>query len=134
MNKQTLMYKFIKTIEREKKLTLLIINLFDYQNFFDYNYISRIIKTKHEIIIDIYDNISINRFNRYIFNFSPSKYTIKKKEENNVFITSIWVENVKDSQDKLLKLAYLFKTLNKEYAKTFLDREIINILNKIIIS
>ena len=134
MNNQNITYKFIKTIEREKKLTLLITNIFNYQKFNDYNYISRIIKTQNEIIIDIYDNISINRFNRYIFNFSPSKYIIKKKEENNVFITSIWIENVKDNKDKLLKLAYLFKTLDLEYAKTFLHNDIINILNKILTS
>ena len=132
MNKKDIMYKFIKTIEKEKKLTLFIINIFNYQNFNDYNYISRIIKNKNEIIIDIYDNVSINRFNRYIFNFSNSNYNIKKQEKNNVFITSIWIENIKESKDKLLKLAYLFKTLNIEYAKTFLYKDFIDILDKII--
>ena len=134
MNRQDIMYKFIRTIISQKRLTLLITNLFDYQNFNDYNYISRIIKSSDEIIIDIYDNISINRFNRYIFNFSPSKYMVTKKEKNNVFITTIWIKNVKDNQDKLIKFAYLFKTLDLEYAKTFLDKEIVSILNKIIIS
>ena len=128
MNKLDIMYTFMKKIERENKLTLLIINLFNYPDFHDYNYISRIIKTESEVILDIYDNISSKRFNRYIFNFSPSKYIIKKREENNVFITSIWIENVKDQNNKLLKFAYLFKMLDIEYAKTFLDKEIVGIL------
>ena len=132
MNKLDIMYKFIKRIGKEKKLTLLIINLFNYQNFHDYNYIPRIIKTSNEVILDIYDNVSANRFNRYIFNFSPSKYIIKKREENNVFVTTIWIENVKNQNNKLLKFAYLFKTLDFEYAKTFLDKEIVDILNTII--
>ena len=132
MNREDIMYQFLKIIERKKRLTLLIINIFDYQNFTDYNYISRIIKVKKEVIIDIYDNISINRFNRYIFNFSHEKYNIKKNEENNVYITSICIENIENSNNKLIKLAYLFKNLNIDYAKTFLDQELIDILKKII--
>ena len=132
MNKLETMYTFINQLEKKNKLTLLIINLFDYKDFHDYNYIPRLIKTETEVILDIYDNVSINRFNRYIFNFSPSPYTIKKKEENNVFITSIWIENVTNNHNKLLKFAYLFKTLDSEYAKTFLDLELVNILSSII--
>jgi len=134
MDKKAIMYKFMKEIEREKKLTKLIISLFDYQDFHDYNYLSRIIKTDKEIIFDIYDNISINRFNRYIFNFNGGEYDIKTKEENNVFVTYINVENVNNPENKLLKLAYLFKTLGYDsitYAKTFLDEDIIITLNRI---
>jgi len=136
MNKKDIMYKFMKELEREKKLTKLVINLFNYQNFHDYNYISRIIKTETEIVFDIYDNISINRFNRYIFNFVSGEYDIKTKEENNVFVTYINIENVKikNNSNNLLKLAYLFKNFDYNsiiFAKTFLDEDLIMILIKL---
>jgi protein associated with RNAse G/E len=70
MNKRDMLFTFIKTIEKKKLLTKFIINIFDYQNFHDYNYLFRIVKEEDNIIIDIYDNISANRFNRYIFDYS----------------------------------------------------------------
>ena len=135
MNKKDIMYKFIKAIEKEKLLTLFIKNIFDYQNFYDYNYLFRITSDTKKISIDIYDNISENRFNRYIFIFSSGPFKIKTDEKNNVFITHIYIENVVDSQNKLLKLAYLFKLKPHEmipYAKKFLDNKIVTILNNII--
>jgi len=135
MYKKSIMKKFIKIVENQKLLTTLIKNIFDYENFNDYNYIFRMIESEDSIIIDIYDNISINRFNRYIFIFSHGNYPINTTEKNNVFITTIYLENVKNSSNKLLKLAYLF-TLKEnkmiEFAKTFLDENIVNILNNII--
>lgn len=135
MENKEYMYKFIKSIEDNNKLTSFIKNLFNYKSLHDYNYIFRLINSPNEIIIDIYDNISHNRFNRYIFNFVNSGFTIKTKEENNVFVTTINIENVNNSSNKLLKLAYLFKLPNDRkntYAKTFLDNELVLLLNKII--
>ena len=135
MSNKDYIYKFIKTIEENNQLTAFIINIFNYEGLHDYNYIFRLINGKNEVIMDIYDNVSVNRFNRYIFNFIDNSFTIKKKEENNVFITTISIKNVIKSHNKLLKLAYLFKLDNSdkiEYAKTFLNNEFVIILDKII--
>ena len=135
MNKEETMYNFINKIQSRRLLTNFIAYLFDYQNFHDYNYIFRLSKENKNIIIDIYDNISNNRFNRYIFSFSSGEYSYKTKEVGNVFITKIYINNIEDDNTKLHKLAYLFKldkTKMLEYAKTFLDKIYINILNDII--
>lgn len=134
MNKLEAMYNFIKLIEDNKMLTIFIKNIFDYQEINDYNYLFRLTSSTDSVIIDIYDNISKNRFNRYIFNFNE-KTISNNYNNNNVYITNINVLKAKDSDNKLLKLAYLFNLDNDkmiEYAKTFLDKDIINILNKVI--
>ena len=135
MNKKDILYTFIKTIEKKQLLTKFIKNIFDYENFNDYNYLFRITENSNQVIIDIYDNISDNRFNRYIFNFSRSNYDIRVIKEGNVFVTYINVLRIGDSNNKLYKLAYLTK-LNKnkmyEYASTFLDQEFVDILINII--
>ena len=135
MNKKDLLYIFIKTIEDRKLLTNFIKNIFDYENFHDYNYLFRIINNDSQVIIDIYDNVSDNRFNRYIFNFSRSNYDIRVIKEGNVFVTYINVLKTEDSDNKLYKLAYLTRlTQSKmiEYAYTFLNKEFVNILEEII--
>lgn len=135
MNKKDLLYIFIKKIENRKLLTNFIKNIFDYENFHDYNYLFRIIKNDSQIIIDIYDNVSDNRFNRYIFNYGRSNYDIHIIKEGNVFVTYINVLRIGESDNKLYKLAYLFKLdKNKisEYANTFLDKEFVDILDEII--
>ena len=129
------MYNFIKEIQRRGVLTEFIAYLFDYHDFHDYNYIFRIAQGNKEIIIDIYDNISSNRFNRYIFSFTNGEYPSKTKKIGNVFTTKIYINNIKDDNIKLHKLAYLFN-LDKNsmiaYAKSFLPDIYITILNKII--
>ena len=135
MNDKILLYRFIRMIEKSGELTHFIINIFNYEGIHDYNYIFRLINSDCEVIIDIYDNISINRFNRYIFNFVNNDFIIKTEEENNVFITRICIENVQDDKNNLLKLGYLFKLSDGakiQYAKTFLDNEFVIILKKII--
>ncbi len=135
MNKKNIMYKFINTIENNNLMTEFIINIFDYQNFNKYNYIFRMIKEKDNIIIDIYDNISDNRFNRYIFCFTNCNYDIKRVEESNVYVTYISINNIKTNENKLYKLAYLFsldKNTMINYAKTFLNHKFITILESII--
>ena len=135
MNKKELLEIFIKTIQKNKLLTEFIQNIFDYKNLHDYNYIFRISTNREEVIIDIYDNISNHRFNRYVFSYNRGKYKTNVIEENNVFVTYIDVLNLTGSNNKLYKLAYM-TILKKEkiidYAKTFLDNKFINILKEII--
>lgn len=135
MNKKNMMRDFINKIYNMKLMTLFIKNIFDYENFYDYNYIFRMVDNDDEVIIDIYDNVTDNRFNRYVFSFVESGYDITINEEGNVFVNYISVIDAKDSDNKLLKLAYLFKIeddLMIDYASTFLDKEIVDILNELI--
>ena len=135
MNKKDMMFAFIKRIENEHKLTLFIKNIFDYKNFNDYNYIFRVINEDNFVIMDIYDNVTENRFNRYIFDFNIDKYDVKCKCINNVFVTMINIFNMEDSDNKLYKLAFLFSDKNNDlikYANTFLEKTFIDILDDII--
>ena len=135
MNKKDILYTFIKTIEKKQLLTKFIKNIFDYENFNDYNYLFIITENINQVIIDIYDNISDNRFNRYIFNFSRSNYDTRVIKEGNVFVTYINVLRIGDSNNKLYKLAYLTKLDRNKmsaYASTFLDKEFVAILISII--
>ena len=135
MNKKDMMFAFIKRIENEHKLTLFIKNIFDYKNFNDYNYIFRVINEDNFVIMDIYDNVTENRFNRYIFDFNIDKYDVKCKCINNVFVTMINIFNMDDSDNKLYKLAFLFSDKNNDlikYANTFLEKTFIDILDDII--
>jgi len=135
MNKKELMRYFINKLNKSKLITVFIKNIFDYENFYDYNYLFRIKEDGNTIIIDIYDNISDNRFNRYIFSFDNGEYDIKIYEECNVFVSYIIINKIKNPNNKLLKFAYLFQ-LDKdemlEYAKSFLDNDIILVLEKIL--
>lgn len=134
MKEKTLLNNFLAKVEQEKKLTEFIVNLFDYENFHDYNYLFRRIDNRDNVIIDIYDNISDNRFNRYIFSFDKADYDYEVTEEKNVFVHYITVLNLKDSDNKLLKFAYLFKLDKKsriEYAKKFLNDYFVDLLKKI---
>ena len=130
MNNKSIMYQFIKKINDVGLITKFIINIFDYRCINDNNYIFRISENNEEIIIDIYDNISNTRFNRYIFNFIDNS-NVKKYKDDFVYITYISILNVVDSDNKLLKLSYLFKIdCNKmlEYADNFFDKDFVEIL------
>ena len=133
MNKKNMLYAFIKRIERHKLLTLFIKNIFDYDILYDYNYIFRIIMGDEMVIIDIYDNVSRHRFNRYIFDFDNKIKDIGCMNRNNVFLTYININHVIDSDNKLYKLAYLFSLDSDkmvDYATTFLDNKLVEILKK----
>ncbi len=133
MNKKNMLYAFIKRIERHKLLTLFIKNIFDYDVLYDYNYIFRIIMEDEMVIIDIYDNVSRHRFNRYIFDFDNKIKDISCMNRNNVFLTYININHVIDSDNKLYKLAYLFSLDSDkmvDYATTFLDNKLVEILKK----
>ena len=135
MNKKEIMYNFINEIKNRGLLTKFIKLIFNYDNFNDYNYIFRIFMESDRVVMDIYDNISDNRFNRYVFFFDNDKHGIKCIKEGNVYVTYINVLNISDGSNYLSKLAYLFK-LDKEemfeYANTFLEQEYIDILKDII--
>ena len=136
MTKKNMFKLFINKINDRKLMTKFIINIFDYEGLQDYNYIFRMIDGNNEVIIDIYDNVSDNRFNRYIFSFVNRDYVFKVSEEGNVFVNYISVLNMVDSSNKLEKLAYLFKLdedeIMIEYASTFLDIEFVDILKNIL--
>lgn len=135
MNKKSIMWEFINKINDSKLMTQFIKNIFGYENFFDYNYLFRMIDGDNEIIIDIYDNVSDNRFNRYIFSFVNQDYGFNVVEEGNVFVNYINVLNITDSDNNLLKLAYLFKIDDEkmiEYANSFLDNVFVDILKNIV--
>lgn len=135
MNKKVIMGRFIEKIEDRKLTTLFIKELFDYDNFNDYNYLFRMKDDNKRVIIDIYDNVSSNRFNRYIFSFTKGDYDFKLVEDNNVFVSYINILNLYDSDNKLLKLGYLFRIRkNKmiDYAKTFLTDEIVKCLEEVL--
>ena len=137
MNKRVLMKEFIETIDRRKLMTQFIKDMFNYQELYDYNYLFRIKEEGNMIIIDIYDNVSNNRFNRYVYRFSPGKYMIKIEERDNVFVNYINIMNIdKDNyENNIIKLGYLFKLRkNKmiDYAHKFLSDEVVDILNEIL--
>ena len=130
MNKRVLMKEFIETIDRRKLMTQFIKNMFNYQELYDYNYLFRIKEKGNMIVIDIYDNVSNNRFNRYIYRFSPGKYMIKIEEKDNVM--NIDKDNY---ENNIIKLGYLIKLKkNKmiEYAHKFLSDEVVDILSEIL--
>ena len=123
------------TINDNRLMTLFIKTIFGYENFFDYNYLFRMIDGDNELIIDIYDNVSDNRFNRYIFSFNDVDYDYKVIEDCNVFVNYIGVLNISDCDNKLLKLGYLFKIdFDKmiEYARLFIPLEIVEILEYVL--
>lgn len=134
MRKKNIMRDFIREINERKLMTRFIKNIFGYENFYDYNYLFRMIDNDNEVIIDIYDNVTDNRFNRYVFSFVDSGYDIKVIEERNVFVNYISVVDVTDTDNKLLKLAYLFKiddVMMLDYANSFLDDVFVEILKEI---
>ena len=135
MNKKNIMRDFIENIYTRGLTTKFIKNIFGYKNFFDHNYIFRVIDREKNLVFDIYDNVTESKFNRYIFNFDKCNYTYKKEFIDNLYIHYISILNSNNNNCNLIKLAYLLKINNDktlEYAKTFLDNEFILILKDII--
>jgi len=135
VNRKDVLKEFINEINYNGLMTSFIKNFFDYKYLNDYNYIFRMIDNEMELIIDIYDNVSENRFNRYVFNFESEEYDVMDTIYEDVFVKYINVIKVRDSDDKILKLAYLFRLDNKtmiKYAYTFLEPIFVDILVKII--
>ena len=135
MNKKELLVNLINIIKEKKLLTYFIKTIFDYDNINDNNYIFHIEENNEIIIIDIYDNVNDNRFNRYIIDYKKGRVKNRIIRNSNVFITYIDALNIKNNDNKILKLVYL-TTLDKKniiaYANTFLDYKFIDILKEII--
>lgn len=126
---------YLKKLERSKLLTRFIALLFDYKDFHDYNYLYRMVEENKRIIIDIYDNISSNRFNRYIISFKENDKGYNIQEMDNVFVTYINVFKIENADSMLLKFCYLFTLeLDKmvEYAKGFLDLDMVICLKEML--
>lgn len=135
MNRRRMMGLYLRKLERSKLLTRFIALLFDYKDFHDYNYIYRMVEENKRIIIDIYDNISSNRFNRYIISFKENDKGYSIQEMDNVFVTYINVFKIENADNMLLKFCYLF-TLEVdemvEYAKEFLDLDMVLCLEEML--
>lgn len=130
-----MMIDFINNINNMNLMTEFIKNMFKNDNIFDYNYMFRFTTTDDEIIIDIYDNISDKKFNRYIYSFNIDNYNYKLEVEDRLYIHYINIFNIEDNDDNMLKLGYLFSLDNNkmiEYAKIFLNDEFVLILKDII--
>jgi len=135
MTNQELMYKFISNIYSNGLITNFLINIFNYKNLNEYNYIFRLSVEGYYVIIDLFDNISENRFNRYFFDFSTGKKTMIINKSSNIFVTHIKVLKVSKDGSNLLKLAYLFKLKKSRminFAYKFLDDEFVEILKQFI--
>lgn len=131
MNKKDLFIKYIKSIIKRKKLTLLVNNIFDKKIIDDNSYLFRLINNKNQVIIDIHDNVSTNRFNRYIFDFGNTNKEYETKVIDGVYITYIGINNIKTYHNNIQKFASLFNRHNKNIlseAKIFMDNELIDIL------
>ncbi len=130
--------EFLYSLEEEKKLTKFLKIIFKYKVLHDYNYISRIVVSKESVILDIYDNILENRFNRYIFDFENKNYIYNVDDKDDVFVTSICINNLTEDNiygNNLLRVAYIFKLDTKNmigYAKEIFTNDIVSILEKVI--
>lgn len=126
-NNKILFVKFIKHIQDSNKLELFLNNIFEYKNLNSNKYVFNMQSINSKVIIDIYTKIDSNQYKRYIFDF-------KGGMEQTDGIIYIDVYNIPESKNKVFKLAYMFTLTKKEmyeYAKTFLDEELIDILKKI---
>ena len=136
MKKRELMREFIKLLDSRNLLTLFIKNIFNYQEFNDYNYLFRMVEDGNKIIIDIYDNVSVHRFNRYIFNFGKKRYDGSMIFSNdNVYVTYIDINYLTNNASDIFRLGYLFKIkkgMMLDYAKDFFDDEILVVLEEIL--
>ena len=109
------MRDFINRINDNNLMTEFIKNIFDYEYFYDYN--------------------TYNNSNNNSDSFENNDYDFKVIEESNVFVNYISIFKIDDSDNKLLKLAYLFKLDNDKminYANTFLNKVFVDILKDII--
>ena len=133
MNNKDMMIRFINNIRDMGMLTEFIKYIFNYKYLDDHNYIFRIIDDVNSVIIDIYDNVSNSRFNRYIYDFDGEVFL--NTIEDYILVKKISIKNLIDNDDKILKLGYLFK-LDKElmvnYAKQFMNTKFVQILECII--
>lgn len=131
-NKKKIMKEFLELILKKNLLTKFLNDIFEYNSFKDYNYIYRLGSDEESIVIDIYDNVSINRFNRYIYSFMCNNdYDYVVEVHNNVYVHYYNVFRLGGKLDKRMMFGYLF-TLSYdkmvEYAREFMDTEYLECL------
>lgn len=138
MTNKDLMYKFISKVYSDGLITKFLKIILNYQNLSDINYLFRVSVNDVAVIMDVFDNISDNRFNRYFFEFKKGKCPFVLNELDNIFITQIKVLSLSKNyqiSNNLIRLAYLFKHRPSKmikYAKTFLSDDLVNILHSVI--
>lgn len=135
-NKKKIMKEFLELILKKNLLTKFLNDIFEYNSFKDYNYIYRLGNDEESIVIDIYDNVSINRFNRYIYSFmSNNDYDYVVEVHNNVYVHYYNVFRLGGKLDKRMMFGYLF-TLSYdkmvEYAREFMDTEYLECLEMVL--
>lgn len=135
-NKKKIMKEFLELILKKNLLTKFLNDIFEYNSFKDYNYIYRLGSDEESIVIDIYDNVSINRFNRYIYSFmSNNDYDYVVEIHNNVYVHYYNVFRLGGKLDKRMMFGYLF-TLSYdkmvEYAREFMDTEYLECLEMVL--
>ena len=128
-----IMKEFLKVIYKKNLLTDFLNDVFEYKDFGDYNYIYRLGNDDTSVIIDVYDNVSINRFNIYIycfFNNSKDKYIVR--EIDNVYVHYYDVFKIGKIGDKKKMFGHLFTISYNdmlEYARRFMDNKYVECLN-----
>lgn len=130
-----IMYDFINEVVNNNLTTKMLLEIFGYSDLKDYNYIFRVSCDDNSVIVDIYDNVSINRFNRFCFSFNILFDNFNRVENENVFVTYISVYNINNLSNNIFRFAYLFSLdvgNMLEYANTFLDKSFISLLENII--
>lgn len=135
-NKKKIMKEFLELILKKNLLTKFLNDIFEYNSFKDYNYIYRLCSDEKSIVIDIYDNISVNRFNRYIYSFMCNNdYDYMVEVHNNVYVHYYNVFRLGGKLDKRMMFGYLF-TLSYdkmvEYAREFMDTEYLECLEMVL--
>lgn len=128
------MFNYINEIDKKNLVTKMLVETFDYVELEDHNYIFRVSSDETSVIMDVYDNVTVNRFNRFYFSFNVNSIDHYQKEANNVFET--WINVFKCNESKnIFKFAHLF-TLDTndmiKYAESFLSNEFISLLEEVL--
>ena len=130
-----IMAAYLRSLNNKNKLIKLLKIFFGYKDIKKDNYLVRLYEDDDRVVMDIYDNINNNRFNRYIFDFKNNLGTIVREYRTNVYITEIYVRTINKINKLILKFAYIFKLKDEEmseYAKKILPKELLTPLLDII--
>lgn len=132
VNRCKIMKEFLELILKKGLLTDFLNDIFEYKNFKDYNYIYRLGSDKESIIIDVYDNVSVNRFNRYIYSFVDNdEYDYMVEVHDNVYVHYYNIFILGDKLDKRMMFGYLFTLPYEEmieYARGFMNTKYLECL------
>jgi hypothetical protein len=130
-----IMAAYLRSLNNKNKLIKLLKIFFGYKDIKKDNYLVRLYEDDDRVVMDIYDNINDNRFNRYIFDFKNTLGIIVREYRTNVYITEIYIRTINKTNKLILKFAYIFKLKDEEmngYAKNILPKELLTPLLDII--